>query len=172
MEADPTRSDHVKIEVDEAHVVSGILQVPEQALACYVVAHGAGAGMSHPFMAAVADGLGQRRIATLRYQFPYMERGSKVPDRPPLAHATVRAAVIAAAELMPVGMQLVALAAGGALRHELGPYLAGGGVEYGRVEVDHAIEQPARADKLVQRPALGVLLREAVRGAAAQRGQN
>ncbi len=52
-------------------------------------------------MAAVADGLSQRRIATLRYQFPYMERGSKVADRPPLAHATVRAAVAAAARLLP-----------------------------------------------------------------------
>ena len=67
------------------------------ARACYVLAHGAGAGMTHPFMAAVADGLAERGIATLRYQFPYMERGSKRPDPPAVAHATVRAAVAEAA---------------------------------------------------------------------------
>jgi len=66
-----------------------------------VLAHGAGAGMNHPFMAAVAEGLAARGIATLRYQFPYMERGSKRPDAPALAHATVRAAMDAAARLKP-----------------------------------------------------------------------
>ncbi len=91
----------VRIAVDEAHSVSGLLQLPRQATACYVMAHGAGAGMTHPFMSAVADGLCQRRVATLRYQFPYMEQGSKRPDRPALAHATVRAAVGAAARLVP-----------------------------------------------------------------------
>ena len=91
----------MKIDVDDTHVVSGILQVPPQASACYVMAHGAGAGMTHPFMAAVADGLGERRIATLRYQFPYMEQGSRRPDKPALAHVTVRAAVAAAARLLP-----------------------------------------------------------------------
>jgi uncharacterized protein len=65
------------------------------------MAHGAGAGMTHPFLSAVADGLYQRRVATLRYQFPYMEQGSKRPDRPALAHATVRAAVGEAARLVP-----------------------------------------------------------------------
>jgi uncharacterized protein len=73
--------------------VSGLLQVPSAARVCYVLAHGAGAGMSHPFMAAVADGLAERDIATLRYQFPYMEEGSKRPDTPKVAQATVRAAV-------------------------------------------------------------------------------
>jgi predicted alpha/beta-hydrolase family hydrolase len=86
---------------DGAHTVSGLLQRPAQALACYVMAHGAGAGMTHPFMAAVADGLGQRKVATLRYQFPSMERGSKRPDPPALAQSTVRAAVAAAAGLAP-----------------------------------------------------------------------
>jgi predicted alpha/beta-hydrolase family hydrolase len=57
--------------------------------------------MTHPFMAAVADGLCHRRVATLRYQFPYMEQGSKRPDRPPLAHAAVRAAVAAASQIKP-----------------------------------------------------------------------
>ncbi len=91
----------VRIAVDQAHSVSGLLQLPRQATACYVVAHGAGAGMTHSFMSAVADGLCQRRVATLRYQFPYMEQGSKRPDRPALAHATVRAAVGAAARFVP-----------------------------------------------------------------------
>ena len=75
--------------------------LPRDASACYVVAHGAGAGMEHPFMAAVADGLAARGIATLRYQFPYMETASKRPDRPPLAQATVRAAVAQGPELAP-----------------------------------------------------------------------
>ena len=61
------------------------------------MAHGAGAGMAHPFMATIANGLGERGIATLRYQFPYMDQGSKRPDTPTLAQATVRAAVAEAA---------------------------------------------------------------------------
>ena len=57
--------------------------------------------MTHPFMAGVAQGLSERQIATLRYQFPYMEQGAKRPDPPPLAHATIRAAVAEAAKLAP-----------------------------------------------------------------------
>jgi predicted alpha/beta-hydrolase family hydrolase len=91
----------ITIRVDDAHVVSGLLEVPLRARACYVLAHGAGAGMTHPFMAAVAAGLGQRGVATLRYQFPYMEQGSKRPDAPKLAHATVRAAVAEAVRHVP-----------------------------------------------------------------------
>jgi hypothetical protein len=78
--------------------VSALLQVPRGAEALLVLAHGAGAGMAHPFMAAMAGGLAERAIATLRYQFPYMERGSKRPDPPQLAQATVHAAVAAAAQ--------------------------------------------------------------------------
>jgi predicted alpha/beta-hydrolase family hydrolase len=87
--------------VDDEKRVSGLLLAPPDARACYVVAHGAGAGMSHPFMAAVADGLAERRIATLRYQFPYMEQGGKRPDAPKLAQATVRAAIVEAIRLVP-----------------------------------------------------------------------
>ena len=72
-----------------------------------MLAHGAGAGMTHPFMVAAAAGLAERRIATLRYQFPYMERGSKRPDPPKLAHAAVRAAVAEAAKRLP-DMPLIA----------------------------------------------------------------
>jgi predicted alpha/beta-hydrolase family hydrolase len=101
------RTQAVTITVDGARRVSGLLQMPGEARVCYVLAHGAGAGMSHPFMAAVANGLAQRGIATLRYQFPYMEQGSKRPDAPKLAQATVRAAVIEASRLVP-GLALVA----------------------------------------------------------------
>ena len=99
----------VRITVDETRSVSGLLQAPSEARACYVLAHGAGAGMAHPFMASVTDGLAERGIATLRYQFPYMEKGSKRPDAPKLAHATVRAAVLEASRLIPE----LALFAGG-----------------------------------------------------------
>ena len=97
----------VTIEIDDAHRVSGLLLAPERARACYVLAHGAGAGMAHPFMAAVAEGLAQRAIASLRYQFPYMEQRSKRPDRPELAQATVRAAAAQALRLAP-GLPLIA----------------------------------------------------------------
>ena len=90
----------VTIVVDEAQSVSGLLQAPPAARACYVLAHGAGAGMGHPFMAAISDGLADRGIASLRYQFPYMERGSKRPDSPRVAQATVRAAVAQASHLL------------------------------------------------------------------------
>jgi uncharacterized protein len=91
----------VAIAVDDAVVVSALLLVPGRARACYVLAHGAGAGMTHPFMAAVATELAERGIATLRYQFPYMEKGGKRPDPPKLAHATIRAAVAEAARRLP-----------------------------------------------------------------------
>ena len=95
------------IRVDETHAVRGLMQVPDRAFACCTLAHGAGAGMTHPFMVAVADGLERRGVATLRFQFPYMQEGSKRPDRPPLAHASVRAAVMATVRLAP-GLPLFA----------------------------------------------------------------
>ena len=73
--------------------MSGLVIAPSSARAGYVMAHGAGAGMAHPFMASFAAGLAERGIATLRYQFPYMEAGGKRPDPPAVAHAAVRAAV-------------------------------------------------------------------------------
>src|SRR3954465_15905860 len=91
----------VSITVSDAVRVSGLLQAPPRARACYVFAHGAGAGMAHPFMATVAAELAERGIATLRYQFPYMEHGNKRPDAPKVAHAAVRAAVAEAQRLLP-----------------------------------------------------------------------
>ena len=100
-------AEELRIAVDPSLSVSGLLLRPQRALACYVFAHGAGAGMTHAFMASVARGLCERGIATLRYQFPYMEKGSRRPDVPALAHATVRAATAEAAKLFP-GMALLA----------------------------------------------------------------
>jgi hypothetical protein len=82
-------------------VVSGLLRDAPAAHACYVFAHGAGAGMTHPFMAAVSTGLFERGVSTLRYQFPYMEKGSRRPDIPSIAYLTVRAAVAEASRLRP-----------------------------------------------------------------------
>jgi uncharacterized protein len=99
----------IQIEIEGSDPVTGLLQKPARACACFVFAHGAGAGMTHPFMGAVATGLSERGIATLRYQFPYMEGASKRPDRPGVAQAAVRAAVAAAARRCP----LLPLVAGG-----------------------------------------------------------
>ena len=101
-----TSSQSLKIEAGTA-TVSALLIRPEQARACYVFAHGAGAGMTHAFMEQAATGLAARGIATLRYQFPYMEKGSKRPDPPAVAHVTVRAAVAEAARACP-GLPLIA----------------------------------------------------------------
>src|SRR5205823_3159096 len=105
----PSDAEPVTIAVSETTHGSGLLQAPAEPRACFVLAHGAGAGMAHPFMAGVAAGLAERRIASLRYQFPYMERRSRRPDPPKVAHATVRAAVAEAARLLP----RLALVAGG-----------------------------------------------------------
>ena len=94
-------SERISVSVQETGAVSGLLLRPPDAWACYVLAHGAGAGMTHPFMADVALGLAERGVATLRYQFPYMEQGRKRPDSPHLAEQIVRAAVSEAARLAP-----------------------------------------------------------------------
>src|SRR3569833_3795797 len=100
---------HLKAKVGTTHTVSALLSRPSGAKACFVFAHGAGARMTHPFMEQVSDGLCDRGIATVRYQFPYMENGSKRPDAPALAQAAVRAAVAEAARCCPE----LALIAGG-----------------------------------------------------------
>src|SRR6266480_892015 len=88
------------IEIGKAGSVSALLDRPPQTRACFVFAHGAGAGMTHPSMEAVSAGLGERGVATLRYQFPYMEKGSKRPDPPAIAQAAVRAAMAEAAPIV------------------------------------------------------------------------
>lgn len=99
----------VALTLEGGERVSGLLAVPDRARALYVLAHGAGAGMEHPFMAAAATGLAERGIATLRFNFPAMERGVKRVDPPRVAQAAVRAAVAAATRELPG----VALFAGG-----------------------------------------------------------
>src|SRR3974390_3595555 len=108
----------ISITVNDAVRVSGLLQTPPRARACYLMAHGAGAGMDHPFMVHVARKLALRGVATLRYQFPYMERGARRPDPPQVAQATVRAAVAAALSLLP---ELPLLARGKTFRGRVKP---------------------------------------------------
>jgi predicted alpha/beta-hydrolase family hydrolase len=93
--------ERIRIHIEGGDAVSALLDSPASPQACYVFGHGAGAGMEHPFMSSVAQGLGERGIATLRYQFPYMERGSRRPDVPKVAHAAVRAAVTEAGQRFP-----------------------------------------------------------------------
>ena len=94
-------SKRLTVELEDGQQVSGLLQCPAEARACLVFAHGAGAGMEHAFMSAVAEGLAERQVGTLRYQFPFMEKGSKRTDPPAVAQATVRAAVAKAVSLLP-----------------------------------------------------------------------
>jgi predicted alpha/beta-hydrolase family hydrolase len=97
----------VSIELDDGTSVSGLALLPPGASACFVLAHGAGAGMRHSFLETVAAQLASAGIGTLRYQFPYMERKSRRVDPPDRCHATVRAAVETAAKLAP-GVSLFA----------------------------------------------------------------
>lgn len=96
--ANPHASERFSFEAQQGLAVSGQLDLAASARSCFVFAHGAGAGMDHPFMSATARELGELGIATLRFQFPYMERRSRRPDPPPLCHATVRAAIGEAAQ--------------------------------------------------------------------------
>jgi predicted alpha/beta-hydrolase family hydrolase len=100
-------TESLRIVLPDGSTVSGLLDLPATAWACCVFAHGAGAGMRHPFMAQVAAGLAQRGIAVLRFQFPFMERGSRRPDPPGVAQDAVRAAVEAASARLP-GLPLFA----------------------------------------------------------------
>jgi len=99
----------LRFAVEGAGDVSGILMRPAGARWLLVLAHGAGAGMTHPFLEKLAGELAEARVATLRYQFPYMEERRHVPDRAPVAAATVAAAVQAAAKASP---DLILLAGG------------------------------------------------------------
>jgi uncharacterized protein len=115
----------LRFAVDGGGEVSALLLRPAKAQWLLVLAHGAGAGMSHPFMAKLAEELGGVGVATLRYQFPYMEQRRGAPDRPPVLMATVVAAVRTAAEAAP-GL----------------PLLAGGKSMGGRMTSQAAAESP------------------------------
>jgi predicted alpha/beta-hydrolase family hydrolase len=92
---------NIRFAVEDAVEVSAILSRPPTVESLLVLAHGAGAGMTHPFMESLATELAAVRVATLRFQFPYMEQKRKVPDRPPLLTATILAAVQTAAKAAP-----------------------------------------------------------------------
>lgn len=94
-------SEPLQIHLPDGGSVSALLDAPPRAKLAYVFAHGAGVGMGHAFMAGIAAGLAERGVATLRSQFPYMERGSKRPDAARVAQATVRAAVQEAGRRLP-----------------------------------------------------------------------
>ena len=91
----------VRIHVGEGSEVEGLLDRPPDARALLVLAHGAGAPMRHVFLEQLTQRLAARRVAVLRYAFPYTQRGARAPDKPPVLMATVRAAVGAAGELAP-----------------------------------------------------------------------
>ncbi|MBW5439263.1 alpha/beta hydrolase [Bradyrhizobium canariense] len=101
------KTQELKLDIARIGTVSAILTQPDKARSCYVLAHGAGAGMRHASMDKIAEGLANRGIATFRFNFPYMENKQGRPDQPVVAHATIRAAVEEAARLCP-GVMLVA----------------------------------------------------------------
>jgi predicted alpha/beta-hydrolase family hydrolase len=101
------KTKELKLDIARIGAVSAILMQPDNAGACYVLAHGAGTGMRHASMDKIAQGLADRGIATFRFNFPYMENKQGRPDQPAVAHATVRAAVEEAARLC-LGLKLVA----------------------------------------------------------------
>ncbi|MCP3394059.1 alpha/beta hydrolase [Bradyrhizobium sp. CCGB12] len=101
------KTQELKLDIERVGTVSAILTQPDNAHACYVLAHGAGADMRHSFMNEVAAGLASRGIATFRFNFLYMEKKHGRPDQPAVAHAAIRAAVEEAARLCP-GLKLVA----------------------------------------------------------------
>jgi predicted alpha/beta-hydrolase family hydrolase len=101
------KTQELKLDIGRIGTVSAILTRPDDARACYVLAHGAGADMRHAFMEKAAAGLAERGIATLRFNFPYMENKQRRPDPPAVAHATIRAAAGEAGRLCE-GFKLVA----------------------------------------------------------------
>jgi len=94
----PAATEELRIPVENAGEVSAVLVQPDRTHALLILAHGAGAGMRHPFLHLLSRELAEVGVATLRYQFPYMEQRRKVPDRLPVLAATVRAAVAAGAK--------------------------------------------------------------------------
>lgn len=104
---DRTDTTPLRIALPGGTSVSALLQRPASPRAGLVLAHGAGAGMAHPFMSQLASALADRDVATLRFQFPFMEAGGKRPDAPAVAQAAIRAAVDEARARLP-GLPLFA----------------------------------------------------------------
>lgn len=91
----------LSLQLPSGGAVAALLTQPPQPSSCFVLAHGAGAGMEHPFLATLADRLAAAGIAVLRFQFPFMQQGSRRPDPPAVAQAAVRAAVAEAGRRFP-----------------------------------------------------------------------
>jgi predicted alpha/beta-hydrolase family hydrolase len=100
-EVNPAAAQPVILAVGDDLRVSGLLQRPPDARALFLLGPGAGAGMRHAFLSGLSAALATRGIASLRYQFPYMERNSRRPDAPAVCHATIRAATAWAGEFEP-----------------------------------------------------------------------
>jgi len=126
----PSKEAYLKIAVPDIGEVSALWLCPASARWLLVLAHGAGAGMSHPFLGKLAAELASVEVATFRYQFPYMEQRRRVPDSPRLLKSTVRAAVRAASETAP----------------DL-PILAGGKSMGGRMTSQAAADHPPELEK-------------------------
>ena len=126
-----TKEGHLKLAVPDIDEVSARWLRPADARWLLVLAHGAGAGMNHPFLEKLALELASVDIATFRYQFPYMEQHRRVPDSPPVLTSTVRAAVRAANDTAP----------------DL-PILAGGKSMGGRMTSHAAAEHPPEFEKV------------------------
>jgi hypothetical protein len=94
-------SRELRIDLPDGDEISALFDRPAKPHSLLVLAHGAGAGMTHPFLEALSGELNSAGIATLRYQFPYMEKRRKIPDKPVVLTATVRAAVDKAKEMAP-----------------------------------------------------------------------
>src|SRR6266852_369928 len=118
-------SGKLRLAGEDGGEVSALLLLPAEPRLMLVLAHGAGAGMTHPFLISLAAELAAVGVATLRYQFPYMEQRRRVPDSPAVLTATVRAAVRTAAEAAP---RL--------------PLMAGGKSMGGRMSSQAAAQQP------------------------------
>lgn len=112
------KTTELEIAVEGRGTVTAIWDAPDAPAVCYVLAHGAGAGMRHAFLARVARDLVTQGIAVLRYQFPYMEQGRHRPDAPAAAHATVRAAVAAARARLDVPLVAGGKSYGGRMTSE------------------------------------------------------
>jgi predicted alpha/beta-hydrolase family hydrolase len=129
--ADTSKQGQLKIAVPDIGDVSALWLRPATARWLLVLAHGAGAGMNHPFLGKLSSELAGVDVATFRYQFPYMEQRRRVPDSPPVLKSTVRAALRAAAETAP----------------DL-PILAGGKSMGGRMTSQAAADHPPEFEKV------------------------
>ena len=81
--------------------VSAISLIPAKPVCVLTIAHGAGAGMNHPFMEELATSLTEKGVVTVRFNFPYMEKRKGAPDRPPIAHKTIESVIARVKKMYP-----------------------------------------------------------------------